>query len=340
MADYSLVPVEHQPDFENVTLVPVEHDPFSADDVTLRAQSPQAQTQHPTMGAGQSSAPTHGGATTDSTGSALTAGTGDFFRSIPRGVVSGFNSAASALGRATQAEMGQDVDAPTPEQGMQILEKEVTGPMYRPEGRAGQFGASVGEFLGNPASYMAAGGMPLKVGAAVLGGLGSEAGGQLGEGTPWEGPLRFAGGVLGPLGAVRLGTGARAAEQASAGLGPAAEYAPRTFYRGDQAGLTEFQSHAAKVGGQAYSEAVLAKGNKNDLMAKHTFDSSDPPSPYISVTPDPGVARRFALRSNGTVYQLQLAPGRAIPNPFNLLEESEYLVPHYISPDEIKGTLP
>lgn len=29
MDDYALVPVEHQPDFENVSLVPVEHDPFS-----------------------------------------------------------------------------------------------------------------------------------------------------------------------------------------------------------------------------------------------------------------------------------------------------------------------
>jgi hypothetical protein len=217
MADYSLVPVEHQPDFENASLAPIDHDPFSADGVTQQAQSPQsqsqqAQTQQPTMGASRSSAPTPGVATTDSTGSALTAGASDFFRSIPRGVVSGFNSAASALGRATQAEMGQDVDAPTPQQGMQILEKEVTGPMYRPEGRAGQFGASVGEFLGNPASYVAPGSVPLKVGAAVLGGLGSEAGGQLGEGTPWEGPLRFVGGALGVLGAARLGTSARAAE--------------------------------------------------------------------------------------------------------------------------------
>lgn len=291
------------------------------------------------MGASRSGAPILGVATTDSTGSAVTAGASDFFRSIPRGVVSGFNSAASALGRATQAEMGQDIDAPTPEQGMQILEKEVTGPMYRPEGRAGQFGASVGEFLGNPASYVAPGSVPLKVGAAVLGGLGSEAGAQLGEGTPWEGPLRFAGGalgVLGPHGAARLATGARAAEEASAALGPAAEYAPRTFYRGDQAGLTEFQSHAAKVGGQAYSEAVLAKGNKNDLMTNHSLDSANPPSPYISVTSDPNVAR-----SHGdTTYRLQLAPGRATPNPYSLYSESEYLVPHYISPDEIKGTLP
>ncbi|WP_298243757.1 hypothetical protein [uncultured Bradyrhizobium sp.] len=350
MADYSLVPVEHQPDFENATLVPVDHNPFPEDEPqqaqSLQAQAQQAQTQQSAMGAGRSSAPIPGVATTGSTGSTLAAGAGDFFKSIPRGVVSGFNSAASALGRATQAEMGQDVDAPTPEQGMQILEKEVTGPMYRPEGRAGQFGASVGEFLGNPASYVAPGGVPLKVGAAVLGGLGSEAGGQLGEGTPWEVPLRFAGGalgVLGPLGAARLGTGARAAqtlppaaEEASARFGQAAENAPQTFYRGDQAGLTEFRSHAARAGGQAYSEAVLAEGDQHDLMTKHALDSRNPPSPYIAVTTDPNVARIHG----DTTYRLQLAPGRATPNPYSLYSESEYLVPHYISPDEIKGTLP
>jgi hypothetical protein len=95
--------------------------------------------------------------------------------------------------------MGQDVDAPTPEQGMQILEREVTGPMHRPEGRPGQFGASVGEFLGNPSSYLVPGSLPLKVGTAVLGGLGSEAGGQLGEGTSLEVPFRIAGGVLGSV---------------------------------------------------------------------------------------------------------------------------------------------
>ena len=180
----------------------------------------------------------------------------------------------------------------------------------------------------------------------MLGGLGSEAGGQLGEGTPWEGPLRFAGGalgVLGPLGAARLGTGARATqtlarapEEASAGLGQAAENASRTFYRGDQAGLTEFRSRAAQEGGQAYSEMVLAKGDKHDLMTKHSLDSRNPPSPYISVTSDPKVARLHG----DTTYRLQLAPGRAIPNPSSLYSESEYLVPHYISPDEIKGTLP
>lgn len=47
MPDFSLVPVDHQPDFEDVSLVPVDHDPFSADGVTLEAQAQSAQTQTP-----------------------------------------------------------------------------------------------------------------------------------------------------------------------------------------------------------------------------------------------------------------------------------------------------
>lgn len=60
MDDYSLVPVEHQPDFENVSLVPVDHDPFSADAVTQQAPSQQAQSgpaqpplQQPATGVGR-----------------------------------------------------------------------------------------------------------------------------------------------------------------------------------------------------------------------------------------------------------------------------------------------
>jgi hypothetical protein len=45
MDDYSLVPVEHQPDFENVSLVPIDHDPFSADGVTQQTPDQQAQSQ-------------------------------------------------------------------------------------------------------------------------------------------------------------------------------------------------------------------------------------------------------------------------------------------------------
>jgi hypothetical protein len=45
MADYSLVPVDHQPDFGGVSLVPVEHDPFGADGVVWQAQLAQPPAQ-------------------------------------------------------------------------------------------------------------------------------------------------------------------------------------------------------------------------------------------------------------------------------------------------------
>lgn len=42
MDDYSLVQVEHQPDFENVSLVPVDHDPFGVNGVTQQAPEADA----------------------------------------------------------------------------------------------------------------------------------------------------------------------------------------------------------------------------------------------------------------------------------------------------------
>lgn len=43
MTDFSLVPVDHQPDFGDVSLVPVDHDPFSDDGVIQQAQGQPAQ---------------------------------------------------------------------------------------------------------------------------------------------------------------------------------------------------------------------------------------------------------------------------------------------------------
>jgi hypothetical protein len=66
MPDYSLVPVDYQPDFDDYSLVPVDYDPFAADGVTQQAQlqqpptptqpaqpQPQTQPQQPATGAGQ-----------------------------------------------------------------------------------------------------------------------------------------------------------------------------------------------------------------------------------------------------------------------------------------------
>jgi hypothetical protein len=64
MSDFSLVPVDHQPDFDNVSLVPVDHDPFGDSDTIQQAPvqlaqtqtqpaqpEPQGQPQQPTTGA-------------------------------------------------------------------------------------------------------------------------------------------------------------------------------------------------------------------------------------------------------------------------------------------------
>ena len=75
MPDYSLVPVDYQPDFDDYSLVPVDHDPFAADGVTQQAQiqqpptptqpaqpQPQTQPQQPATGAGQPGVKRFGGA--------------------------------------------------------------------------------------------------------------------------------------------------------------------------------------------------------------------------------------------------------------------------------------
>jgi len=45
MPDYTLAPVDHQPDFDDYSLVPVNYDPFAEDGVTQQAQIQQAQAQ-------------------------------------------------------------------------------------------------------------------------------------------------------------------------------------------------------------------------------------------------------------------------------------------------------
>ena len=53
MPNYSLVPVDHQPEFDDYSLVPVDYDPFAADGVTQQAQIQQAQAQLPPQGSPQ-----------------------------------------------------------------------------------------------------------------------------------------------------------------------------------------------------------------------------------------------------------------------------------------------
>jgi hypothetical protein len=66
MPDYSLVPVDYQPDFDDYSLVPVDYDPFAGDGPVQQAQfqqpptptppaqpQPQTQPQQPATAAGQ-----------------------------------------------------------------------------------------------------------------------------------------------------------------------------------------------------------------------------------------------------------------------------------------------
>lgn len=125
---------------------------------------------------------------------------GDFFKSVPRGVLSGLSGALSASGQAAAHEMSQPDLAeqiPTPKDTTKILEQNVTGDLPKPEGRAGRFGEAIGETLGNPISYVGPGGLALKLGGATLSAAGGEAGKQLAEGTKAEPYAQIAGALLG-----------------------------------------------------------------------------------------------------------------------------------------------
>jgi hypothetical protein len=124
----------------------------------------------------------------------------DFVKSIPSGLVKGLSGAASAGGQSAVIEMGQQDtmgDVPNAPEVAKHLEKNVTGELPKPQGRAGKYGETVGEFLGNPASYIGPGALPLKVATGITGALGSEAAGQATEGTNAEPFARVLGAMAG-----------------------------------------------------------------------------------------------------------------------------------------------
>lgn len=143
----------------------------------------------------------------------------DFALSIPFGFISDLAHTVSASGQAAQIEMQQPVDAPSADQATDILEQNVTGPLHRPQGRAGQFGAAFGT-IANPLTFLVPGGIGTKLATAITSALGSEAAGQLTKGTWAEAFARFGGAILGGgLGASVAQHGAAAAESAANAAG-------------------------------------------------------------------------------------------------------------------------
>jgi hypothetical protein len=61
MPDYSLVPVNYQPEFDDHSFVPVDHDPFAADGVAQQPKIQLAQAQAPPQGPPQQQPPAGAG---------------------------------------------------------------------------------------------------------------------------------------------------------------------------------------------------------------------------------------------------------------------------------------
>jgi hypothetical protein len=133
----------------------------------------------------------------------------DFAKSIPRGALSSFLGALSNIGAAGAVDAqfsgvptASPETMPTGPQGVAQVEATV-GKLPTPQGPFGRVGEAIGEGLGNPASYIGPGGLPLKVAGAILGSAGSEGAGQAAKGTQYEGAARLAGSILGGAAAAK-----------------------------------------------------------------------------------------------------------------------------------------
>ena len=195
---------------------------------------------------------------------------GDFFKSIPTGVVKGLSGTAAASGEAAQIEMGEPVTVPNAEQSQQIVEKNVTGELHKPQGKAGQYGQTIGEFFGTPTSYLGPESMLTK-GAVTLGGaVGSEGAGQVAQsaGLP-EAPARIIGGVIGGGGA-----GIAAAERAASKMDAALPTMEKIQAAGN-AGYKKLRESDAKISAEGMAElkadVVASLAGFRDYLAPSTF---------------------------------------------------------------------
>jgi hypothetical protein len=149
----------------------------------------------------------------------------DAINSLPRGIVKGLAGTASASGQAAQIEMQQPVDVPSGDEATDFIEQNITGSLPKPQGPAGRVTETIGEFLGNPVSYIGPGSLAAKAVQAILAGIGSEAGGELARGTRAEPLARIGGGMLGGGAVSAL---ERAPAAADAAVANAARGAPRS----------------------------------------------------------------------------------------------------------------
>lgn len=147
---------------------------------------------------------------------------------------------AAALG-------GADITAPTP-QAIQGTVEQATGPFYQPKTVPGQFANTTTQFA---LSGGRSGLLP-----RIAAGVGSEAAGQLAEGTPYEIPVRIGGALAAGVGAGKIGNvlSARQAEKAVAGVTPTGEKL------GD---IVDQGYKAARASGTELNPTAVHQGIKN-----------------------------------------------------------------------------
>ncbi len=138
--------------------------------------------------------------------------------------------------KAQEGSFSHALDLPM-SAGMQKGVEKVTGQFYEPKTQVEKYFHNIGEFA--PGMLMGPGGLASRGAQAVLGGVGSEAAGEATEGTAWEFPARFLGGIVGG------GVGGIFAERASQHL----EDVEKVMGAYDRLGLRPTAATAG-VGGQ------------------------------------------------------------------------------------------
>lgn len=230
--------------------------------------------------------------------------TWDFIRSIPRGLAQGATSLIR-LGSGTidpetaigMAIGGQDPGKVAMENRRVINEALDKGieklNLPKPSGAAGRFGETVGEFVGDPTSYLGPGGVARKAITAATGAIGSQAGGEVTKGTRLEVPARIAGAVLGakaPQAAARaitpLPIGAkRAADVATLrreGVEPSAgDVTGRKAIRhleetGDYfGGGQSYTTARERIAGEVTARVARAMGEQGDRITPEMLNRAD-----------------------------------------------------------------
>lgn len=148
----------------------------------------------------------------------------DVIKSAPRAVVSGIMGAASSLGSATAAESALTPEGlelakavPTGEEAVGQIEKNVTGPLPKPETALGRITSAGIETASNPSSLLLPGGPLVGAGLGFLSGAGGEAAAEAVPSHPTA--ARIAGSILAPTVASLVPAGVRAVKGAATAAG-------------------------------------------------------------------------------------------------------------------------